>query len=62
MSVPRLHKRISKWGEREQVENMRRRDSDGDEIGPRRYRMGDVLDRLLAEGATRLRENVAEAS
>lgn len=53
-SVPRLHKRISKWGEREQVTPLRRLDADGDEVGPKRYRFGEVLDALLREGATRL--------
>lgn len=56
-SVPRLHKRISKWGERGPedggVRTLRRTDSEGDEIGPKRFVFGDVLDRLLAEGATR---------
>lgn len=52
-SVPRLHKRISKWGEREEVDVVRRTDADGDPVGPKRFRLGQVLDRLLAEGATR---------
>lgn len=65
LSVPRLHKRISKWGERwpeAGIEPLRRKDRDGDDSGPKRYRLGDVLDRLLAEGATRIeakRRNVA---
>lgn len=54
LSVPRLHKRISKWGEREQVEVLRRFDAEGDAFGPKHYRLGDVLDRLQAEGATRI--------
>lgn len=57
-SIPRLHKRISKWGERGLegggIVTFRRLDSDGDPVGPKRYRLGDVLDKLLAEGATRL--------
>lgn len=57
-SVPRLHKRISKWGERERIEPLRRLDADGDPVGPKRYRFGEVLDVLLAEGATRLGEDV----
>ena len=64
-SVPKLHKRISKWGEREQVEVLRMRDADGDEVGPKRFRLGDVLDLLFAEGATRLDQmtgSVANAS
>lgn len=53
-SVPRLHKRISKWGERGRIEGLRRLDDDGDEVGPKRYRLGEVLDVLFAEGETRL--------
>ena len=54
VSVPRLHKRISKWGERGRIESLRRVDDDGDEVGPKRFRLGEVLDALFAEGATRL--------
>ena len=57
MSVPRLHKRISKWGERTEgkcIVPIRRLDADGDPIGPKRFRFGDVLDLLMSEGATRL--------
>ena len=61
-SVPRLHKRISKWGEREQIVTLRRQDSDGDDVGPKRYRLGEVLDRLAAEGQTRTGRAIAEAS
>lgn len=53
LSVTRLHKRISKWGEREQITPLRRVDGDGDPVGPKRYRFGEVLDRLFDEGATR---------
>ena len=53
ISVPRLHKRISKWGERDQIQSMRATDKDGDPIGPKRYRLGDVLGRLANEGQTR---------
>jgi hypothetical protein len=53
LSVPRLHKRIVKWGDREHVDVVRRLDRDGDPIGPKRYRLGQVLGRLLSEGATR---------
>lgn len=52
-SVPRLHKRIAKWGEREQIETIRRMDPDGDAIGPKRHRLGDVMDMLHRESATR---------
>lgn len=54
MSVPRLHKRISKWGERDRITALRRVDMDGDEVGPKHYRLGEVLDVLMAEGATSL--------
>lgn len=57
MSVPRLHKRISKWGEREQIDVVR----DGN-YDPKRYRFGEVLDKLLSEGATRLDEVHTQAS
>lgn len=52
-SVPRLHKRISKWGEREKIATYRRLDDDGDEVGPKRHRLGDVLGLLAMEGQTR---------
>lgn len=48
-SVPRLHKRISKWGERGRIPAIRRIDADGDEVGPKRYRLGDVLSALASE-------------
>jgi hypothetical protein len=54
LSIPRLHKRISKWGERGQIEALRMHDSVGDPVGPKRFRLGEVLDRMAAEGATRL--------
>jgi hypothetical protein len=28
-------------------------DADGDEIGPKRHRLGEVLDRIAVEGQTR---------
>jgi len=62
LSVPRLHKRISKWGERGQIMALRRLDADGDEVGPKRYRLGEVLDLLRTEGATRLDTPVQAAS
>lgn len=69
-SIPRLHKRISKWGETRKRKRMvdgeeveiitppkldavRRLDSEGDPVGPKRFRLGDVLELLLTEGATR---------
>lgn len=66
-SVPKLHKRISKWGERGPdnggIVTYRSLDRDGDEVGPKKFRLGDVLDKLKSEGATRINEEVtAEAS
>lgn len=58
VSVPRLHKRISKWGERGRVRPLRRVDGDGDEVGPKRYQLGEVMDALLTEGSTRVEGNV----
>ena len=57
MSVPKLHKRISKWGERERISIIRAND-----YAPKRYQFGEVLDLLLSEGATRLDEGRARAS
>lgn len=54
LSVPRLHKRISKWGERDRIVVLR-----ASEYGPKRYRLGEVLDVLFAEGATRLDDTSA---
>jgi hypothetical protein len=62
MSVPRLHKRISKWGERGQLDTIRRLDEDGDEVGPKRYRLGDVLDLLKREGQTRTSDEIPESA
>lgn len=62
LSVPRLHKRISKWGERGLITVVRRRDADGDETGPKRYRLGETLDRVFDEGSTRLTETAIEAA
>jgi hypothetical protein len=53
-SVPRLHKRISKWGERGQIQSLRKVDAEGDDVGPKRFRLGDVLDALATDGETRL--------
>ena len=46
-SVIRLHERIKKWATRGRIQGERRRDLDGDEVGPKRYRLGDVLDLVL---------------
>lgn len=48
LSVPRLHKRISKWGERDQIEAVR-----ATEYAPKRFKLGEVLDLLMNEGETR---------
>jgi hypothetical protein len=48
MSVPRLHDRIRQWDQREKLTGLRRLDIDGDEVGPKRYRLGDVLDLAVA--------------
>lgn len=53
MSVFRLRKRIGKWGERKQLQTFRR-----DNYAPRRYRLGEVMDRLRVEGETRLDDDV----
>lgn len=66
-SVPRLHERIKKWQQRGKLEGTWRTERthvwDADlevvilktkTIGSPRYRLGDVLDRVLTEGATRL--------
>lgn len=52
-SVIRLHDRIRQWEKRGRIEGIRRLDHDGDPTGPKRYSMGDVLDILGREGATR---------
>jgi ribosomal protein S27AE len=54
-SVPRLYDRIRKWESLGWVTGQRRLDSDGDPVGPKRYRLGDVLDLVLghAEAPTR---------
>lgn len=62
LSVPRLHDRIRKWEQREKLIAERQLDADGDPTGPKRYRLGDVLDLLNREGATRSGIAVAEAS
>lgn len=58
LSVDRLHDRIRQWSSRERVAHIRRLDADGDEIGPKSYRFGEVLDVLLSEGATRIGPDV----
>lgn len=53
-SILRLRNRIAQWSKREQVAALRMLDEDGDPVGPKRYRLGEVMDRLQAEGETRL--------
>ena len=60
LSIQRLHKRISKWGERGQIEAHRLHDDEGDPVGPKRFQLGEVLDRLRAEGATRLDSGMSD--
>lgn len=57
-----LCKRISKWQERGRIVAVRRIDADGDETGPRRYALGDVLDLVYLEGATRTETPSAPAA
>lgn len=59
-SVPQLYDRIRQWSAREQITAYRKVDDDGDEVGPKRYTLGEVLDRLLTE--TRDTASDAEAS
>jgi len=67
-SVPRLYERIKKWSQRDKLEAVRTyergyvwsaeegREVLGDvEVGQPRYRLGDVVNLVLAEGATRLK-------
>lgn len=60
MSVPRLHDRIRQWGQRGRIEGTRRLDHDGDEVGPKYYRFGDLLNLLASEGQTRPEAEVTE--
>lgn len=66
LSVPRLYERIRKWEQREKITAVRRTSRGyawsmdderfvvaDEEIGHARYRMGEVLDMVLAEPATR---------
>ena len=46
-SVPRLLERIKKWAQRDKITAYRKTDEDGDETGPKRYRLGEVLDLVL---------------
>lgn len=42
-SVERLYDRIRKWNSLGWLEAIRKTDAEGDPVGPKRYRMGDVL-------------------
>lgn len=55
MSVPKLAERIKKWESWGWIISTRLLDADGDEIGPKRYQMGAVLDLVfgVAEAPTR---------
>lgn len=48
-SVPRLYDRIRKWESLGWLESTRKLDDEGDPIGPKLYRLGDVFE--LASGA-----------
>lgn len=61
-SVARLLERIKKWAQRDKLTAYRKTDEDGDEVGPKRYALGDVLDLVLVTDATRIGEAGAKAS
>ena len=61
-SVDRLYERIKKWEQREKVTAVRKVDADGDKVGAKRYRFGDVLNLLTNEGQTRLGPLTVKAS
>jgi hypothetical protein len=48
-SVPRLYDRIRKWESLGWLNGVRRLDVDGDPVGPKRYRLGDVLALALGQ-------------
>lgn len=61
-STVRLYERIKKWSQREKLHGYRSVDEDGDEVGPKRFRLGDVLDLVQREGQTRTDDVAAAAS
>jgi hypothetical protein len=66
-SVPKLYDRIRQWatekhGNPPRLIGVRTTDDDGDEVGPRRYRFGDVLALLDWDGQTRTDSARAKAS
>jgi hypothetical protein len=58
LSIDRVHERIRQWSSRKRITALRKTDADGDEVGPKRYRFGEVLDLLLTERATRPADDV----
>lgn len=52
-SVERLYDRIRKWNSLGWLRAIRRTDSEGDPVGPKRYRLGDVLDLATRTDAER---------
>lgn len=60
-SSSRIHDRIRQWSRRGRIDAHRRHDDDGDEVGPKRYRLGDVL-ALLYGDTTKGGATTAEAS
>lgn len=48
-SVERLYDRVRKWSSLGWLEPIRRCDVDGDFVGPKHYRLGDVLDLVTGE-------------
>jgi len=71
-SMPRLYERIRKWDQRGRLTGIQRSERGYEwsdeaqdlvvatlEVGPKRYRMGDVLNLLFAEGQTRTSAKVA---
>lgn len=51
-SETRLLERIKKWSQRGKIQSYRKTDDDGDEVGPKHYRLGDILDRVLDTNTT----------
>ena len=60
-SVPKLADRIRKWEASNWIISTRLLDADGDEVGPKRYQMGPVLDLVLgvADAPTRPKRRIA---
>ncbi len=57
-SVRALCERIHKWHQRGLLTGHRNVDEDGDEVGPRSYRLGDVLDLTMARRVSPRREGM----